>query len=43
VVPSGNCRTVYEDGLDAYDIDLEVLGLSELVAETLAGEDETQA
>ncbi len=43
VVPCGNCRSVFEDGLDAYDMDLEVLGLSELVAETLAEEEETRA
>ena len=36
VVPCANCRTVFEDGLDAYDMDLEVLGLTELVASTLA-------
>ena len=39
VVPCGNCRSVFEDGLDAYEMDLEVLGLSELIAETLAQED----
>jgi len=43
VVPCGNCRAVFEDGLDAYDMDLEVLGLSELIAETLADMSETQA
>ena len=36
VVPCGNCRTVFEDGLDAYERDLEIIGLSELIAETLA-------
>ncbi len=36
VVPCGNCRTVFEDGLDEYESDYEVLGLSELVAQTLA-------
>ena len=36
VVPCGNCRTVFEDGLDANEMDLEVVGLSELIAETLA-------
>ncbi|HHI82748.1 MAG TPA: (Fe-S)-binding protein [Rhizobiales bacterium] len=36
VVPCANCRTVFEDGLDEYDSDLEVIGLGELVAETLA-------
>ena len=35
VVPCGNCRAVFEDGLDAYEKDLEVLGLSELSAATL--------
>lgn len=35
VVPCGNCRTVFEDGLDAYEMDLEVLGLAELISETL--------
>ncbi len=43
VVPCGNCRAVFEDGLDAYDMDLEVIGLSELIAETLADMGETQA
>lgn len=36
VVPCGNCRTVFEDSLDELDSDLEVIGLGELVAETLA-------
>ena len=37
VVPCGNCRTVFEDGLEEYDLDdLEVIGLSELVADTLS-------
>ena len=35
VVPCGNCRTVFEDGLDAYEMGLEVVGLAELVASTL--------
>lgn len=35
VVPCANCRGVFEDGLDAYDSDLEVIGLGELVADTL--------
>jgi len=35
VVPCGNCRTVFEDGLDEYGVDLEIIGLSELVAQTL--------
>ena len=42
VVPCGNCRSVFEDGLDAYEMDLEIIGLSELVAETLAEPDEKQ-
>lgn len=42
VVPCANCRTVFEDGLDAYEMDLEVLGLAELVAQTLAEPDEKQ-
>lgn len=36
IVPCGNCRAVFEDGFDEYDMDFEVIGLSELVAETLA-------
>ena len=36
VVPCANCRTVFEEGLEERDMDhLEVLGLGELVAETL--------
>lgn len=35
IVPCGNCRAVFEDGLDDQEMDLEVIGLSELVAETL--------
>ncbi len=35
VVPCGNCRAVFEDGLDDQELELEVLGLSELVADTL--------
>lgn len=42
VVPCANCRTVFEDGLDAYEMDLEVIGLVELVAQTLAEPDEKQ-
>ena len=42
VVPCANCRTVFEDGLDAYEMDLEVLGLTELVASTLAEDDQKQ-
>jgi len=36
VVPCGNCRAVFEDGLDDQEMELEVIGLSELVADTLA-------
>jgi len=36
VVPCANCRSVFEDGLDEYGSDLEVIGLGELVASTLA-------
>lgn len=36
VVPCANCRTVFEDGLDEYDSDIEVIGLGELVADTMA-------
>ena len=36
VVPCANCRTVFEDGLEEFEVDLEVIGLGELVAETLA-------
>jgi len=36
VVPCANCRTVFEDGLDELEADFEVIGLGELVAETLA-------
>jgi len=32
VIPCANCRTVFEDGMDAYDMELETIGLSELVA-----------
>jgi len=42
VVPCANCRAVFEDGLDAYEMDLEVIGLTELVAQTLAEPDEKQ-
>ena len=42
VVPCGNCRAVFEDGLDEYERDIEVLGLSELVAATLAEENDNQ-
>ncbi len=41
VVPCANCRMTFEDGLDAYEMDLEVIGLGELVADTLA--DDNQA
>ncbi|MCP4185367.1 MAG: (Fe-S)-binding protein [Hyphomicrobiales bacterium] len=36
VVPCANCRTVFEDGLDEFEVELEVIGLGELVAETLS-------
>jgi Fe-S oxidoreductase len=37
VVPCANCRGVFEDGLFEYDReDIEVIGLGELVADTLA-------
>lgn len=35
VVPCANCRGVFEDGLFENDAELEVIGLSELVAATL--------
>ncbi len=38
VVPCANCRTVFEDGLDENERVLEVIGLGELIAETLADE-----
>ncbi|MCF6316675.1 MAG: (Fe-S)-binding protein [Marinosulfonomonas sp.] len=39
VVPCANCRTVFEDGIEEYDMeDLEIIGLSELIADTLADE-----
>ncbi len=40
VVPCGNCRSVFEDGLDEYELDYEIIGLSELVAATLDEGDE---
>ncbi|MCA0869835.1 (Fe-S)-binding protein [Seohaeicola saemankumensis] len=36
VIPCANCRGVFEDGLFDLDRELEVIGLGELVAETLA-------
>ena len=39
VTACSNCRTVLEDGLDANDMDMEVLGLTELIADHLV-EDE---
>lgn len=43
VVPCGNCRAVFEDGLEEYDMDdLEIIGLAELVAETLLEDDDKQ-
>ncbi len=41
VVPCANCRGVFEDGLDEYGADYEVLGLGELVAATLEEEPAT--
>ena len=35
VIPCANCRGVFEDGLDEYEATYEVIGLGELVAETL--------
>ncbi len=35
VVPCANCRTVFEDGMDEREMDLEIIGLSELLAQTL--------
>ncbi|WP_299878370.1 (Fe-S)-binding protein [uncultured Cocleimonas sp.] len=35
VTACSNCRTVLEDGLDANDMDMEVLGLTELIADHL--------
>jgi Fe-S oxidoreductase len=35
VTACANCRNMLEDGLDAYDMDMEVLGLTELLAEHL--------
>ncbi len=43
VVPCANCRTVFEDGLDEREMELEVLGLSELLAETLDAMDAMEA
>ncbi len=40
VTACANCRTVLEDGIDAYDLDLEVVGMAELLAENLANESE---
>ncbi|MFW2372190.1 MAG: (Fe-S)-binding protein [Gammaproteobacteria bacterium] len=36
IAPCANCRSVMEDGIDHYEMDMEVLGLTELVAEHLA-------
>jgi len=35
VVPCANCRGVFEDGMFEYDSELEVIGLGELIADTL--------
>ena len=43
LVPCANCRTVFEEGLEEREMyDLEVLGLGELVAKTLADEQDSQ-
>ena len=36
VVPCANCRTVFEEGFDEYDMELPTIGLTELVAGQLA-------
>ncbi|HEB67393.1 MAG TPA: (Fe-S)-binding protein [Gammaproteobacteria bacterium] len=36
VTACANCRTVLEDGIDDYDMDLDVIGMAELLAENLA-------
>ena len=43
VVPCANCRSVFEDGLDAREMELEVLGLSELLAATLEDDEAENA
>ncbi len=35
VVPCANCRGVFEDGMFEFDSEIEVIGLGELIAETL--------
>ena len=35
VVPCGNCRGVFEDGLFEHDVEMEVISLAQLVADTL--------
>jgi len=35
VVPCANCRGVFEDGMFEYDSEIEVIGLGELIADTL--------
>lgn len=35
VVPCANCRGVFEDGMFEYDSELEIIGLGELIADTL--------
>ncbi len=43
VVPCANCRTVFEEGLENNDMEhLEVLGLGELIAQTLADAEKAQ-
>ncbi len=36
IVPCANCRGVFEDALDDREIELEVIGLTELLGETIA-------
>ncbi|MFT7596961.1 MAG: Fe-S oxidoreductase [Paracoccaceae bacterium] len=38
VVPCANCRGVFEDGMFEYDSEIEVIGLGELIADTLKEE-----
>ncbi|MEZ5716284.1 MAG: (Fe-S)-binding protein [Paracoccaceae bacterium] len=35
VIPCANCRGVFEDGIDEYEADFEVISLSQLVADTM--------
>ncbi|MCV6638068.1 hypothetical protein [Candidatus Albibeggiatoa sp. nov. NOAA] len=38
VTACANCRIVMEEGLEAYDMDVPILGLTELLAEHLVEE-----